>query len=395
MDYLRENGMTFLQMPCSNGDYTVQMLMHNRIRGLVQARYSSLDNKDTLLYPVSGKQTLSHWLSIGSFSGEEIRMVVGSLIQVLENLDQFLLPLEGLVLKSDYIYTRRGSLSEIEWIYQTADEETGDVRQLVESLLDHINFSDPDAVRFSYGVFQRIRDAGEDGLGYLLNEGKAMMDEFPAVEEEHVVMMQPSTSRQNQGKERIAAVPQIVADKREEKPEQSNRRNTRSVMHSLKEAWRILTTTELGVKKAERQAVVAEKSPAFDAAPVVTAYSLTTAAIPAFEEEMTICDASPVGQEKQPVLLTESGEVIPITEYPFYLGKAVEDGYVIDDATVSRYHACIDEEDHILFLTDLNSTNGTTLNGVSLTPYLRMRLADGDRIRLSRREFRFSWRKSS
>jgi pSer/pThr/pTyr-binding forkhead associated (FHA) protein len=53
---------------------------------------------------------------------------------------------------------------------------------------------------------------------------------------------------------------------------------------------------------------------------------------------------------------------------------------------VSRRHAAIiqDEENKALYLEDLNSTNGTRINGFSLEPRRRYRLRDGDELEFGR-----------
>lgn len=53
---------------------------------------------------------------------------------------------------------------------------------------------------------------------------------------------------------------------------------------------------------------------------------------------------------------------------------------------ISRRHAVIiqDNDNKALYLEDLNSTNGTRINGFSLEPRRRYRLRDGDEIELGR-----------
>lgn len=53
---------------------------------------------------------------------------------------------------------------------------------------------------------------------------------------------------------------------------------------------------------------------------------------------------------------------------------------------VSRRHALIiqDEQTKALYLEDLNSTNGTRINGFSLEPRRRYRLRDGDELEFGR-----------
>jgi pSer/pThr/pTyr-binding forkhead associated (FHA) protein len=48
------------------------------------------------------------------------------------------------------------------------------------------------------------------------------------------------------------------------------------------------------------------------------------------------------------------------------VGREVE-GLLLDDAGVSRHHARFWVEDGRLMVTDLGSTNGTTVNGVRIT----------------------------
>jgi len=57
-----------------------------------------------------------------------------------------------------------------------------------------------------------------------------------------------------------------------------------------------------------------------------------------------------------------------------------------DGATngVSREHALITCEDGALYLEDLNSTNGTRINGFQLTPGRAYRLRDGDELEFGR-----------
>ena len=51
-----------------------------------------------------------------------------------------------------------------------------------------------------------------------------------------------------------------------------------------------------------------------------------------------------------------------------------------DKRGVSRQHCQLERRGDYLFVTDLNSTNGTYLNGTRLVAYAPHRLADGDRL---------------
>jgi hypothetical protein len=77
-------------------------------------------------------------------------------------------------------------------------------------------------------------------------------------------------------------------------------------------------------------------------------------------------------------------DVIQINENPFVIGKQKDNvDYFLDNEVVSRYHVKITKEKDIYFITDLNSTNGTSLNEKSLPCYQRFELMRGDEVSIA------------
>lgn len=62
----------------------------------------------------------------------------------------------------------------------------------------------------------------------------------------------------------------------------------------------------------------------------------------------------------------------------------------LDEATVSRIHAKILREGMNCYVVDLNSKNGTRINGVSLAPEERKLLKNNDIIAFAKEEFRYT-----
>jgi hypothetical protein len=60
---------------------------------------------------------------------------------------------------------------------------------------------------------------------------------------------------------------------------------------------------------------------------------------------------------------------------------------VLNDSRVSRRHARLHKEGHIIVLEDLNSTHGTTVNGNTLQPFSKTVLNQGDRIEIAGIQF--------
>ena len=88
--------------------------------------------------------------------------------------------------------------------------------------------------------------------------------------------------------------------------------------------------------------------------------------------------------------LEAGGAVIQIPYVPFTLGKhpGLSDA-CIDRPTVSRLHARIDQKEGVYILTDLNSTNGTTVNGYLLQANETVSLGNGDSIYLADAGYKF------
>ena len=84
------------------------------------------------------------------------------------------------------------------------------------------------------------------------------------------------------------------------------------------------------------------------------------------------------------------GAVIQIPYVPFIFGKhpGLSDA-CIDRPTVSRLHARLDQKEGVYILTDLNSTNGTTVNGYILQANETVSLGNGDSIYLADAGYKF------
>jgi len=76
-------------------------------------------------------------------------------------------------------------------------------------------------------------------------------------------------------------------------------------------------------------------------------------------------------------LVLTDGTRIAIEEEPITIGRLPECAIVINDHNVSRRHAQVFRDGDAIIVADLDSTNGTKVNGQSIT---RLRLNNGDVI---------------
>lgn len=83
----------------------------------------------------------------------------------------------------------------------------------------------------------------------------------------------------------------------------------------------------------------------------------------------------------------ESFALVALPDRPVRLGRNPSHAVFINEASVSRDHAVITYADGAFSLTDLNSSNGTVVNGGKITAHV---LADGDVVVLGRTKLRFT-----
>ena len=87
--------------------------------------------------------------------------------------------------------------------------------------------------------------------------------------------------------------------------------------------------------------------------------------------------AGSTGRRLELVSGTESGKVVPLQAPTLVIGRGAEADLRLTDTGVSRRHAELHVDEDAVSLTDLQSTNGTTVNGQRVGHVV---LADGDRI---------------
>jgi Protein of unknown function (DUF3662)/FHA domain len=85
-------------------------------------------------------------------------------------------------------------------------------------------------------------------------------------------------------------------------------------------------------------------------------------------------------------LVLGDGQRFALGEQTVRIGRLSDCDIVIEDPNASRHHAQVQPDGDGYVLSDLGSTNGTRVNGVSVT---RRRLQDGDTVTIANHHMRF------
>jgi pSer/pThr/pTyr-binding forkhead associated (FHA) protein len=110
-------------------------------------------------------------------------------------------------------------------------------------------------------------------------------------------------------------------------------------------------------------------------------------------ETGTEAEATPQAQPNGVAILRPTagdGAPINVQTGTFTIGRRDGNDIVIpNDPYISGAHAMLQTDDSGSFLTDVGSTNGTTVNGVRLDANSRQQLMEGDEVTLGQTTYRF------
>jgi pSer/pThr/pTyr-binding forkhead associated (FHA) protein len=84
-------------------------------------------------------------------------------------------------------------------------------------------------------------------------------------------------------------------------------------------------------------------------------------------------------------MLSYAGKNLPVTGQ-ITIGREPENTIHIDDSMVSRYHALVQKIKNAYFIKDLDSTNGTFVNGHEIPKGKYIKINKADVIRIGRTE---------
>ena len=437
--YVQDGGRNYLKSePVGEVDYIVGMFAHNDIPAFVPVSFKSLNLENYFCYNMNGLIPINQSFEMNKLTADRIEAFLRSIIKAAKSMEEFLLPFDRLITDEAYIYESLGKKDEFHWIYGI---ESGNATftRLFERLLDRVDYKDDSAVKMIYSLYQaakesegmqgvstggslqRIREKAEEILSAPHMSLDMRARELIRAENERNSIKRlkgietgtgdKACSKEIEGADSMARRYRAEAESKKSRSQRvdiedtpkakislfKQRQNeeksdkTMFVKSKLKKVWDYLNA-DIGSKPAklvELQAVGEDE----------ISYNVREVRQPKPESEGDVSEAT--------TLLTgamisngiyclkpedTNEDNILLTEFPFFIGKSGDKTHhTIEDSTVSRFHARIDREEEELWLTDLNSTNGTFLNGIRLMPFGRMRVNKGDSIVISRKRYEFKY----
>lgn len=136
--------------------YQIRMLMGNVIPRLLKCRLQGVDGKIMFYYEITSRQPLASLFEDKKINIEGLQLILGGFVQVMEEMAEFLLNPENLILSPEYIYIDIEK-KELYFCYLPGYEK--EVRMqfqaLTEYILPKLEHGDNQAVILGYGIYRR------------------------------------------------------------------------------------------------------------------------------------------------------------------------------------------------------------------------------------------------
>ncbi len=405
-------------------DYRKCMLLNNAIPGLLPVTFKGDSDGSRYYYEINSLETLDKLYEETEISYEQLQKLLLGVIRLFENLEEYLLEGAQVIMRPDYIYLEPERLEPYFICYPDYE---GDIRrefvELVDYVLAKINHTDERAVMLGYQVYRYTRNPN-----YVLSEIHHMLSLVGEADQ----IIVPSSKRYTPQDEMVCVSKELSDEKNTienmslEKVEESldAQKYPKAVRMSMLIAI-VLTgffveeymlgifgldgmqmvyvcgiaalscmvagILYYGYKKQTKQNTIEQEQEAMVQAAMFTeeraAYNVGT-----------VCLTGEVGRHdftgfKNSLVGVVNGEDVKysLQSFPLTIGKqeGISDLIVSDD-TVSRCHARLEQINGRVYITDMNSTNGTIKNGKLLAKDELSPLEVGDRILLGNVSFTFS-----
>ncbi len=416
-------------------NYQYRMISGNKIGHLLNCKIRYVDEECSFYYEISSKQNLRNLYEKKKMEYGNIYDLLESIREALENLDIFLLDSRCLMLMPEYIFAEPEAREYFFLYYpclEEADRQSA-LMSLAEFLLDKVDREQEEATEIVYKIYETIQDNR-----FILPQILSWFDSS-AIEVEEVVKIQEMWSKGEEAEEEewsgeedfervdreigreesdihlpivgilsflcAGAAAAVVSAgyfftlSREEKLVAMAGTVVLIVMSALMFLYFILNLLKKKNRvKIERKAPVverqnverifAEKDTPFDKKIKYNKMG-EYEKIPEEYGNTVFLDTSLYKKENKLYGINKGNKYhISLENLPCTIGKMAGNvDIVIKDSTISRIHARFTRQEDGIYVTDMNSTNGTFKNGLRLEPNETVRIECGDELRFGKMIF--------
>lgn len=378
IEYIRNLTGSYMIMKEAEYEYEnaeLMMLLNNKISGLLDLQVIVSNGKIEYWYEITGTTSLGTMMELFSLNGKQLKRLIEDIYNMNQQLEDYLLDGENVQYFPELIYYDRGT-EKYRFCYLpgSKSKEQNSLQHLAEYLLPKLDHKDPDAVTMGYGFYEKsiqefcsaeellsctVVEKTEESI--LPDDNEVEKDTSPAAAMPLSRAMMEEAQNQTQEKQEPQEKQWLFGRRAIKKRKKSQLKT------------KIKTTPDYSQLLAEVQQMEVVAEPVERDCPTVFLN---------IEKHIEIGKLVYQGEGKEQNFLLEDDM--------FLIGKdeAVVNGVIRAD-TVSRIHARIFRQEGTYYIEDLNSTNGTFLNGKELFYREPAKLEHLDRISFATEEYLF------
>ena len=162
-EYKRDMNHNYLilygEKDINTDSYQVRMLVGNIIPSLLKCRIQGVDGKFMMYFDITSKQAVSTLYEEKKMGNEDLRLIFGGFVRVMEEAAEYLINPAQLVLKPQYIFADCEKKELFFCLMPGYDKDIKEQFQLLtEYILPKIDHEDSEAVILGYGVYRRTME---------------------------------------------------------------------------------------------------------------------------------------------------------------------------------------------------------------------------------------------
>ena len=423
--------------------YTIQMLRDNPITGFLPFYEKWMNGEQSYYYDITSKQPLGRMLQHRNLTGDEVFSLMSGILLGMKQAEKYLLDENQVTLSPIYLYLDPDSFQcFLCMVPGKRGDFSAEFQELSQYLLDHVNPRDGEAVVLAFSIVKECRkenfgfDDIERALCAYKTEKKRESDhaniEEQWDEQKYEGNKKSQEGKENEEKKQDRQIKQIWENNQASSEDIPSSKDNRSrylgwgllvcmaaiplvlfvlggFPYILRWKW-ILAAAEIVLGLAlffcfrEEQEIEQEETEkdenweicfeeenlAFPVQRESTKEMFVEEENEEKEMQTTLLTARPVYQKTRKLVSVSGDLEIPLRYFPFIIGKnkAITD-FCLDEPGVSRLHVKLEEAEQGYLVTDLNSTNGTMVDGQLLNANETCELPLGSELTIAARTFRF------
>ena len=376
-EILYERNLTgsYMKIPVSlNAKFDEKIMLKRKLPGILPVERCFVNGHGQYWYNISGKQSLDTYCKVRNIGIDFIERMIISICNQIEILEWNLIDTNSLMLDPELVFVTNQNGEIIFTIYPGEYTSlTLEFQQLMEYLLTKIDHSDTQAVQAAYAIYEKTLDDT-----YSIVD---IRDIIVSKKEENV---DPVKMHEKTQQERLKIDTAEAKASKETKKEKiifklDNVRNKDSWISKIIDSI-LKYIDECKNKKEYESNWITPEIEDYNEEPDIV-----------IQNNPTVCLSNYKAKPRGMLLYDglEELENISLTGNTIRLGKGVEADVLIDKATISKFHAKIEKTEADFYIEDLNSTNGTMVNGEALSYKERRKLEINDIVQLADVQYKF------